>query len=76
MAVELRVMMAQPDILVGDIPGNNALGFDAGTVHRVLRLADINEYKRRQAPVGVRLTWRGFEKARRYPTTLGWQSGE
>jgi NAD+ synthase (glutamine-hydrolysing) len=36
---------------------------------------DINEYKRRQAPIGVRITERGFGKDRRYPITNGWKSG-
>ena len=35
-------------------------GFDRTTVERVIRLVDLNEYKRRQAPVGVRITQRGF----------------
>ena len=51
-------------------------GFDAETVHRVIRLVDINEYKRRQAPIGVRITQRGFGKDRRYPITSGWKAGE
>jgi NAD+ synthase (glutamine-hydrolysing) len=52
-----------------------AAGFDAGVVHRVLRLVDLNEYKRRQSPVGVRLTRRGFGRDRRYPITNGWKIG-
>jgi NAD+ synthase (glutamine-hydrolysing) len=51
-------------------------GFDADTVHRVLRLVDVNEYKRRQAPPGVRITQRGFGRDRRYPITSGWHIGE
>jgi len=50
-------------------------GFDADVVKRVLWLVDVNEYKRRQAPVGVRLTQRGFGRDRRYPITNGWKSG-
>jgi len=46
-----------------------ALGFDEQIVRRVVRLIDLNEYKRRQAPVGVRITHRGFGKDRRYPIT-------
>jgi NAD+ synthetase len=45
------------------------LGFDAGDVRRVVKLIDISEYKRRQSPVGVRITPRGFGKDRRYPIT-------
>lgn len=51
-------------------------GFDDATVNRVLRLVDINEYKRRQSPVGVRLTQRGFGRDRRYPITNAWHIGE
>ncbi|MDO3723289.1 NAD+ synthase [Marinobacter sp. chi1] len=53
-----------------------AEGFDRVDVERVVRLVDINEYKRRQAPVGVRITERGFGKDRRYPITNGWKSGK
>ncbi|RMF18730.1 MAG: NAD+ synthase [Gammaproteobacteria bacterium] len=51
-------------------------GFEPETVHRVLRLVDINEYKRRQAPIGVRITARGFGRDRRYPITSGWAPGD
>jgi NAD+ synthase (glutamine-hydrolysing) len=46
-------------------------GFDAEVVARVARLVDINEYKRRQAPPGVRITRRAFGRDRRYPITSG-----
>ncbi|MDX2218493.1 MAG: NAD+ synthase [Burkholderiales bacterium] len=46
-----------------------AAGFDAATVRKVVRLIQVNEYKRRQAPVGVRITPRGFGKDWRYPIT-------
>jgi NAD+ synthase (glutamine-hydrolysing) len=52
-----------------------ARGFDRSDVERVVRLVDMNEYKRRQAPIGVRITERGFGKDRRYPITNGWKSG-
>jgi NAD+ synthase (glutamine-hydrolysing) len=45
------------------------LGYAASDVQRVTRLIDRNEYKRRQAAVGVRITERGFGKDRRYPIT-------
>ncbi len=51
-------------------------GFDRATVERVVRLVDVNEYKRRQAPVGVRISQRGFGRDRRYPITSGWKPGE
>ncbi len=50
-------------------------GFDRETVYRVLKLVDINEYKRRQAAIGVRITPRGFGRDRRYPITNGWRPG-
>ncbi|TCV90430.1 NAD+ synthase [Sulfurirhabdus autotrophica] len=46
-----------------------AAGYTEADVRRVTRLIDINEYKRRQAPVGIRITHRGFGKDRRYPIT-------
>ena len=46
-----------------------AAGFDEETVRRVLRLVDLNEYKRRQAPPGVKITRRNFGRDRRYPIT-------
>jgi len=52
-----------------------ARGFERDTVSRVIGLVDRNEYKRRQAPVGVRITRRGFGRDRRYPITSGWRPG-
>ncbi len=51
-------------------------GFSAQSVHRVLRLVDLNEYKRRQGPIGPRLTQRAFGRDRRYPITNAWPIGE
>ncbi len=51
-------------------------GFAEDIVRRILRLVDLNEYKRRQSPVGVRLTERGFGRDRRYPITNAWLIGE
>jgi NAD+ synthase (glutamine-hydrolysing) len=48
-------------------------GFDAATVRRVARLVLMSEYKRRQAPPGVRITHRAFGRDRRYPITSGWR---
>lgn len=50
-------------------------GFSAEDVHHVIRLVDLNEYKRRQAPFGIRITRRGFGRDRRYPMTNGWKAG-
>ncbi len=48
-----------------------AAGFPEDLVRRVTRLVDRNEYKRRQAPPGVRITTRAFGRDRRYPITSG-----
>ena len=48
-------------------------GFDADVVNRVTRLVDMNEYKRRQSPPGVRVTRKAFGKERRYPITSGFR---
>ncbi len=53
-----------------------AAGFPNAEVRRVIRLVDLNEYKRRQAAVGVRITKRGFGRDRRYPITNGWPAGD
>ena len=46
-----------------------AAGFDPDVVHKVTRLIKVNEYKRRQAPVGIRITHRAFGRDWRYPIT-------
>jgi NAD+ synthase (glutamine-hydrolysing) len=46
-----------------------AVGFDRDLVCRIARLVDRNEYKRRQAPPGVRITSKGFGRDRRLPIT-------
>ena len=61
--IELYVEM---DLSVVDIVEK---GFEEKTVKRVVKLIDKSEYKRRQAPPGVRITDRGFGKDRRYPIT-------
>jgi NAD+ synthase (glutamine-hydrolysing) len=49
------------------------LGFDMAAVRQVIRLIQLNEYKRRQAPPGVRITPRSFGKDWRYPITSGFR---
>lgn len=49
-----------------------AAGLDKETVNRVIKMVNRNEYKRRQAPVGIRITQRAFGKDRRYPITSGY----
>jgi len=51
-------------------------GFDKKVVQHVVKLVDRNEYKRRQSPVGIRLTERGFGRDRRYPITNAWKIGD
>ena len=46
-----------------------ARGFSRADVERVVQLVRSSEYKRRQAPIGVRITNRGFGKDWRYPIT-------
>jgi NAD+ synthase (glutamine-hydrolysing) len=48
-------------------------GFAEADVRRVTRMVDSNEYKRRQAPPGVKVTRRAFGRDRRYPMTQGFE---
>lgn len=50
-----------------------AAGFDAATVERITGLVDRNEYKRRQAPPGVKITRRAYGRDRRYPIVNGFR---
>jgi len=58
----------EEDHAVSDIV---AAGYAEAEVRRVTRMVDRNEYKRRQAPPGVRITRRAFGRDRRYPITSG-----
>lgn len=49
-----------------------AAGFDSETVNKIIKLVDHNEYKRRQAAPGVRISERAFGRDRRYPITSGY----
>jgi len=49
-----------------------AQGYNTATVRRVISMVDRNEYKRRQAAPGVRISQRAFGKDRRYPITSGY----
>ncbi len=49
-------------------------GYDRTTIERVIKMVDLNEYKRRQAAPGVRITRRAFGRDRRYPITSGFKS--
>ncbi|GMR17796.1 MAG: NAD+ synthase [Gammaproteobacteria bacterium] len=61
----------EQDLCAGDII---ARGFPADVVHRVIQMVDRNEYKRRQAAPGVRITQRAFGRDRRYPVTSAYAS--
>ena len=50
-----------------------ASGFDADTVHRVVRMVLANEFKRRQAAPGPRVSTCAFGRDRRYPISSGWR---
>jgi len=53
-----------------------ALGSDRAVVRRVVRMVDRSEYKRRQAPPGIKITPRAFGKDRRMPITNAYGNGE
>jgi NAD+ synthase (glutamine-hydrolysing) len=46
-----------------------AMGYDRALVERVLRMTDLAEYKRRQYPIGTKITPRSFGRDRRQPIT-------
>ena len=48
-------------------------GYTEADVQRVVKMIRNNEYKRRQSPVGIRITDRGFGKDWRYPITVRYQ---
>jgi NAD+ synthase len=50
-----------------------AKGYDRATIQRVWRMLDLAEYKRRQAPPGVKISSRAFGRDRRYPITNGFK---
>lgn len=49
-------------------------GFDRGTVSKVIKMINRNEYKRRQAPLGIRINHTAFSRDRRYPVTSGFDN--
>ena len=64
-------LFIEDDLSVDDI---TARGFDRETVGRVLEMVKRNEYKRRQAPPGVRISARAFGRDWRYPITSGYKT--
>lgn len=69
---QILALYVEQDQSAEDIIG---AGFDRAQVERVVRLVDVNEYKRRQAPPGTRISERAFGRDRRYPITSGWKAG-
>jgi NAD+ synthase (glutamine-hydrolysing) len=63
-------LFIEDDLSVDEI---TARGFDRATVGRVLEMVKRNEYKRRQAPPGVRISDRAFGRDWRYPITSGYR---
>ena len=64
-------LFIEDDLSVDEI---TARGFDRTTVGRVLDMVKRNEYKRRQAPPGVRISDRAFGRDWRYPITSGYRT--
>ncbi|MES1190552.1 MAG: NAD+ synthase [Steroidobacter sp.] len=64
-------LFIESDLSVDEIA---ARGYDRATVGRVLQMVKRNEYKRRQAPPGVRVSTRAFGRDWRYPITSGYKS--
>jgi NAD+ synthase (glutamine-hydrolysing) len=62
-------MYVENDLGVDDIV---ARGYERETVERIVYMVTRNEYKRRQAPPGIRITRRAFGRDRRYPITSGY----
>ncbi len=63
---DILYCLIEKDMSVDEIA---ARGHDRETVSRVWRMLDVAEYKRRQAPPGVKITSRSFGRDRRYPIT-------
>jgi NAD+ synthase (glutamine-hydrolysing) len=64
-------LFIEDDLSVDEIA---AKGFDKATVGRVLEMVKRNEYKRRQAPPGIRISDRAFGRDWRYPITSGYRA--
>jgi len=63
-------LYVEQDLTIAEIV---AMGHDVALVTRIARLVDINEYKRRQGPPGVRVSTKAFGKDRRLPMTNGYR---
>ena len=62
-----------PDLIVEKELALGKDGASESVIRRIVRLIDINEYKRRQSPPGVKITGLAFGKDRRLPIASGWQ---
>ena len=65
---EIIKQYVEQDRSIADIVST---GYNKETVEQVIMMIDKNEYKRRQAPPGVKITTRAFGRDRRYPITSG-----
>ena len=66
-------MLVEEEASVDDVVAR--FGFDRDVVARIEHLLMLAEYKRRQAPPGVKLSTRNFGRDRRYPITHGFRTG-
>ena len=62
-----------PDLIIQKEQAVGKNGASEAVIRRIVRLIDINEYKRRQSPPGVKITGLAFGKDRRLPIASGWQ---
>ena len=62
-----------PDLIIQKEQVLGINGASEAVIRRIVRLIDINEYKRRQSPPGVKITGLAFGKDRRLPIASGWQ---
>ncbi len=62
-----------PDLIIKKESELGDSGASEAVIRRIVRLIDINEYKRRQSPPGVKITGLAFGKDRRLPIASGWQ---
>ena len=63
-------LYVEGDVTAGEL---EEAGFDPAIVRRIVRMVDVAEWKRRQSPVGVRVTPKAFGKDRRMPITNGYR---
>jgi NAD+ synthase (glutamine-hydrolysing) len=69
-------------ILEAYIDGNTSgsdmqhLGFDQRLISKIIRLVNLNEYKRKQAPPVIRITGRCFGDGRRMPIVAKWAESQ